>query len=70
MTEEFNLSEKIEGLEIADGTEIMIKAIRIEYVKEFIKRLRREIIENEKIEDYQLSIINNIIDKFAGDELK
>jgi hypothetical protein len=70
MTEEFNLSEKIEGLEIADGTEIMIKAIRIEDVKEFIKRLRREIIENEKIEDYQLSIINNIIDKFAGDELK
>lgn len=68
MTEEFNLSERIVG-----GDTLLAElgfAIRIEDVKEFIRRLKEEIKEHfRKSELWGSKGYLELIDKLAGEKL-
>ena len=70
MDREFNLSEKV--VQVRGDFTNWIKGYREDDVKEFIKRLKEEIIEN-KDDDYYIEMgvneFKEIINKLAGDKL-
>lgn len=78
MTTEFNLSGKIglvNNIDVVVGEfnpEFHNKVLRVEYVKEFIKRLKEELTKeydetpSDEFSDVQ---IRSIIDTLAGDKL-
>lgn len=67
MTEEFNLSEKIE---LESFNNIITTVVKAEDVKEFMKRLKEKIIFHNKIGRNEVHWINREIDKLAGDNLR
>ncbi len=70
MSEEFNLSKKIELLRCSCGKLEYANRFHKRDVKEFIRLLKRE-IEEEFFKDSEiLTPIKRIIDKLAGDKLK
>lgn len=65
MANEFNLSENIVD-DLRDGGQL---GLRIEDVKEFIKRLKEEVNKSIPILHGYNPIVLGHIDKLAGDEL-
>jgi hypothetical protein len=70
--EEFNLSEKIIRIGDRKRMQVNCNCIYEEDVKEFIKRLKEELIKNIEKSEYltPYDIIRETIDKLAGEKLK
>jgi len=72
MEKEFNLSEKITNVVNLNNEDI--SSIPVKYIKEFIKRLKEKLRarlywENEDLIPRNMELMEEQIDKLAGDKL-
>lgn len=68
MKNEFNLSDYIRGDIISEALDT--EFIRVRDVKEFIRILKEELVQENVWDEESMGIIENKIDKLAGDKLR